>query len=513
MRTELTMEGGLFTDSTTFASEGRWADGSNMRFRFGLPQVIGGWESVVATLLTGVCRAVFNWTDNISTLNIAFGTHQKLQLFQGGALYDITPSSGFTPGQIDGTGQTGYGTGAYGVGGFGVPSATDYFPLTWSLAALGQTLIASPRNQGIFQWSNNVAAPAATIANAPANVTAMIVARDFIFALGCNQEVGGVFNPLCVRHSGVRDPTGWSTIATSASTSREYILPSGGRIVGGIEIGRSILVWTNHTLFLGSYVGQVTKIWQFDKIGDHCGLIGPKAMAALGSTVFWISPDRQFHSYTLGGSVRSIPCPIREDFAQNLAASQGDKIIASTVAEYNEIRWDYPDRRDGYENSRYVALCIEDPDAGLWYRGQMARTAVVDAGPSTYPCGVTFGGNIYWHERGTSADGAPLSWFIETADIYLDEERSFLIKGTWPDIANQQGPVNLTLHTRKYPQSAAGDAEPPETWGPYALSPGLIRKDFKVSGRLVRARYSGSSSPTSARLGRPTFDVKLRGRK
>jgi hypothetical protein len=42
-------------------------------------------------LLTGVCRAVFPWTDNSAVLNIAFGTHSKLQVWQGGALYDITP--------------------------------------------------------------------------------------------------------------------------------------------------------------------------------------------------------------------------------------------------------------------------------------------------------------------------------------------------------------------------------------------------------------------------------------
>jgi hypothetical protein len=42
-----------------------------------------------------------------------------------------------------------------------------------------------------------------------------------LFALGCNEEVSGNFNPLCIRHSSVRNNTEWNT-ATSprpASTS------------------------------------------------------------------------------------------------------------------------------------------------------------------------------------------------------------------------------------------------------------------------------------------------------
>jgi hypothetical protein len=120
---------------------------------------------------------------------------------------------------------------------------------------------------------------------------------------------------------------------------------------------------------------------------------------------------------------------------------------------------------------------------------------------------VTYGGAIYWHEKGNSADGATLSWFIETADIYLDEEMTVLAKTAWPDLADQQGPVSLTLTTRLYPQ---GDES---TFGPYMLAPGQDKVDFKATGRLYRLRISGNAAPSYARIGRFTFDVKLRGRK
>lgn len=508
MRIPLEIPPGLNTDDTAFASAPAWADGSNMRFRFGKPQTVGGWERVTLSSITGVCRTVFNWTDNTDLQHLALGTNSKLYVWKNGDLGDVTPSSGFTAGEIDGTGSSGYGTGAYGVGDYGEPSATDYFPLTWSFGAYGQTLIANPRNQTIFQWSNNIAAVAVAVTNAPARVTYTVVAPTRqIFALGCSQESGGAFNPLCIRHSGIAAETNWTTTSSSASTAREYVLPGGGRIVGGRVINRNLLVWTNHSLWLGTYVGQIAQVWRFDKVGDKCGLLGPNAAVILDSTAYWVSPDRQFHAYAIGGAVQAIACPVREDFADNLASSQGDKVVASSIAEYGDVRFDYPDGRDGYENSRYVALTVTGPDAGSWYKGEMARTAMTDAGPAAYPCGVTYDGMVYWHEKGSTADGSVLDWFIESADTYIDENRDNLIRGIWPDIAGQVGPVTLTLTTRGYPQ---GD---PTVYSSQTLAPSDDRADFKASGRLVRMKFAGSSSPAYARLGRIIVDVKPRGRK
>jgi hypothetical protein len=499
---------GLNSDDTSTAASPAWADADGARFRLGRPQAGAGWESLVDDTLGGVCRAAFPWADNSNTLNVAFGTHQTLELYQGGALYDITPSSGFTPGNIDGTGSSGYGTGAYGTGTYGSPSASDYFPLTWSFGAYGQTLMASPRNQTIFQWNNNTAVVAVAVTNAPARVTFMGVAPTRqVFAFGCNEEVSGTFNPSCIRHSGIGDSTVWTTTSSSASTAREYILPGGGMIVAARLVGRNWLVWTNHGLWVGTYYGQIGKVWSFDKVGDKCGLLGPNAAIVVGSTAFWPSPDRQFHTYTLGGAVQPIPCPIREGFADNLAASQGDKVVASSIAEHSEIRFDYPDSRDGYECSRYVSLTVEGPDAGSWTRGVMARTAMVDAGPSAYPIGVTYEGQPYYHEKGNSADGSSLSGFMETSDVFLSDDQTFLLTEVRPDLAEQVGPIYLTVTTRDYPQ---GDAT---VYGPYTLTPGQDKVDFKASGRLFRFKFSWDSSPAGSRLGRIVLDVKARGRR
>jgi hypothetical protein len=592
MRIPLDLPVGLNGDDTSFAAAGRYADCSNIRWRNGKAQVRGGCEALVSTRLTGVCRGVFAWTDLSAVLDIAFGTHTNLQLWQGGVLFDITPGlalpaqglganplavtsgspvvtviqnghphttgdsvvvagaaavGGITPngtfavtvvsanswtyvlganatataagggaavvitpqkafaaGAVDGTGGAGYGTGAFSTGTYSAPSTADFFPRTWAFAAWGENLMASPRSGAIYGWTNNTATPAAPLLNSPAKVTHMLVAtQDQVFALGCNQEVSGVFNPLCIRHSGIRANTVWNT--DPSTTAQEYVLPGGGRIVAGRVIGASLLVWTNVSLFLGTYVGSPNQVWRFDKVGDKCGLIGPNAAVVVGQRAFWIGPDLQFYSYGLGGQAQAIDCPIRDAFAANLATGQGDKIQASSASSFQEIRFDYPDARDGTENSRYLSLIISGADAGAWARGVEARTAYVDAGPASYPIAADPGGRALWQERGMSDDGGPLAWFLETADQNLSIDQTTLVRGLWPDLADQVGPVNLTIFTRLKPES-------PETAnGPYAVAAGQDRVDVRASGRLFRIRYEGDSARAACRWGSPVFDVVQTG--
>jgi hypothetical protein len=293
---------------------------------------------------------------------------------------------------------------------------------------------------------------------------------------------------------------GWTT--TSATTAREYVLPGGGRIVGGRVIGPYLLIWTTHALFLGTYVGSLTQPWRFDRVGEKCGLIGPNAAVVVGQTAYWLGPDLQFYRYGLGGAPEPLSCPVRQALVDNIAPSQGDKIVASSISVFGEVRFDYPDVRDGLENSRYVLLSLAD---GAWSRGLMARTAMVDAGPSQHPIGVDPTGAVYYHERGASADGAPFSWFIESADQYLDPNATAMARGFWPDIAGQVGPVVLDIISRFEPQGAE------RAYGPFAMAPGQDRVDFRSSGRLFRIRFSGGSAPTACRIGKPIFDITSAG--
>jgi hypothetical protein len=148
---------------------------------------------------------------------------------------------------------------------------------------------------------------------------------------------------------------------------------------------------------------------------------------------------------------------------------------------------------------------VSGENAGAWYQGEMARTAMVDAGPSLYPIGVTYDGASYWHERGTSADGSAYSWYIESADQYLDENASMFLRCIWPDVQDQLGPVNITFTTRYKPQGAE------TTYGPYTMAVDEDLVNVRVKGRLFKVKFSGSSSPTRFRLGKPILDARPGG--
>lgn len=453
---------------------------------------------IVAANLNG-SRTVLAVID-ANTFSFTAGAAATSGAAGGGSAITIAPQAAFVTGQIDGTGGSGYGTGAYGVGTYGSPSATDYFPRTWAMGIYETgDLYASPRGGTIFRWQQNTANHAIPLDNAPRQVSAMLCnAQRQVMALGCNHSVDGLFDPLCIRWSDIEGPTTWAE--TSANNAGEYILNGDGRIVSGVVLGSYILVFTDVACYLGTYIGNPGETWRFERLGRNCGLIGPNAVAVgFGNalSVAWISPDAQFWSYTLGGAPTPIDCPIRKDFADNISIGQNDKIYAATISSFKEVRWFYPDARDGLENSRDLTVSDEG-----WWSGQLPRTAFVDAGPGQSPIGVTYGGAIYWHELGKYADGGVITGFIETTDFYLDEGQNALkLNGIWPNFKDQVGAVNLTIFARDYPQSSE------RTYGPWLLAPNQTKRNFRVTGRVVRVRFDFASAPAYARMGKCEFDA------
>ena len=76
---------------TETGAEGQWFDGDNVRFRYGTPEKIGGWEQLGDDKLTGAARALHHWDDNSGIKYAAIGTNRILYVYSGGIFYDIHP--------------------------------------------------------------------------------------------------------------------------------------------------------------------------------------------------------------------------------------------------------------------------------------------------------------------------------------------------------------------------------------------------------------------------------------
>jgi len=93
----------MITDS---GGESQWVDGDFVRFRYGLPEKIGGWNQLTIENLTlpGAARAQHSWTSISGEKYTAIGTSQGLFIYYGEDFYDITPlDTGITGADFDAT--------------------------------------------------------------------------------------------------------------------------------------------------------------------------------------------------------------------------------------------------------------------------------------------------------------------------------------------------------------------------------------------------------------------------
>ena len=89
--TKIAFAPGIDKQDTEYGAAGRWTDSDMVRFRYGLPEKIGGWVELISEKLIGVIRDMHPWTDLDGIRYTALGTDRKLYIYSEGAAYDITP--------------------------------------------------------------------------------------------------------------------------------------------------------------------------------------------------------------------------------------------------------------------------------------------------------------------------------------------------------------------------------------------------------------------------------------
>ena len=106
----LFLKPGIDKQNTEYGAEGGWIDGDFIRFRYGLPEKLGGWTRFnnSASYLVGLASEVFTWNALDGSHYAAVGTTRKLYAFFGGSWADITPLRDTTdPGDVTFAASTG----------------------------------------------------------------------------------------------------------------------------------------------------------------------------------------------------------------------------------------------------------------------------------------------------------------------------------------------------------------------------------------------------------------------
>ena len=91
MLTKIKFAPGIDKQDTAVGADGRWVDSDNVRFRYGLPEKVGGWQSLLTDTMVGAARKQHAFVDQAGNRYIGIGTDKFLLIYFEGQLHDITP--------------------------------------------------------------------------------------------------------------------------------------------------------------------------------------------------------------------------------------------------------------------------------------------------------------------------------------------------------------------------------------------------------------------------------------
>ncbi len=482
---------GVYRSGTDYQSKGRWRDANLIRFTENRIEPVGGWLSIGETL-DGPARGIWAWRANTTGRRIAFGTPNKLWVYDGDQLVDITPA-GFPAGNLNTQISSGYGSGDYGAGNYGESALGSLNRgTTWALDNYGEALLAcASHDDTIYRWELNPATDAVALPNAPTARSVFVTAERFVVALGSRG------NPREVAWSDQENWEDWN-FASLTNQAGAFPLTTEGELMVGYRVrGQSLLLTTTdaHTM---RYIGPEL-IFSFQRVGDSCGIVGSNAGTTFNGGAAWMG-QQAFFGFG-GSSVQPLACEVSDYVFNDINRDELALVHCHHKAQFGEITWFYPSA-GSLVNNRYVTWNYRE---NHWSVGQLGRSAMLDAGVFDYPIGVDNAGVIYDHERGWTDDGAARGddVFLESGPVELgDGDRVLSVTQILPDEVTP-GAFRLRLATKFTPEG------PTFNYGPYTLTP---YTDVRVTGRQVAMKIEGVRDEDS-RIGLFRADVRQGGRR
>lgn len=340
------------------------------------------------------------------------------------------------------------------------------------------------------------------VKEAPRRIESIFVDPHGVVVAVGTFELDGDFNPNCVRNCGLGNFRLW--VPDTDNVASEIILRGGGgRLLRGLATRQQDLVFGDDGLFRLQWQGEAGQAFTSDLLGTGCGLIGQNAAAEHNGIAFWLSANGNF--YIFQGAIPQVitSCRLRRDVFENIATSQEEKIYCGINAEFSEVRWFYPDARDGNECSRYADFnWLEDH----WSCGMAARSTWLRAGIYGYPIALGTDGYIYFHERGESANGGALESFLESGDFDIgDGALLSQVLDALPDFENQLGNVTLTFSSKMAPNTGIRKTVTKVS------TPTTRHLPFRLVGRSLRIRLTSSAMQSFWRMGTLRVDVEPAG--
>ena len=430
----------------------------------------------------------------------------------------------------------GWGAGPWGSGGWGVGTSTSFPIRIWSQSNFGENLVFGYRGGAIYYWDNATGLSArgvlvsslAGASDVPLMQNYLMVsdASRFVFAFGVNDYGSIVQNQMLLRWSDQEDIKMWTPAATNQAGS--LLLSHGSKIVTALQTRQEIVVFTDSSLYSLQYQGPPV-IWSSQLLGDNISIASQNAVAIGSGVVYWMGVDK-FYKYD--GRVQTLRCDLRKFIFEDINAEQSDQFFASTNEGFNEV-WFFYCSASSSSIDRYVVYnYFENNGEGVWYYGNMVRTAWLDSGLRNYPMAATDINNVVFHEYGVDDNSTEVTTainaVIETAEFDIDDgDRFGFVWRMLPDItfngSTGASAPQVTMTLIPMQNSGSGYNSPQSTAGTSYASIQRIAtapiEEFtgqvyiRVRGRQMILKIESNQIGTQWQLGSPRIDIRQDGRR
>lgn len=430
----------------------------------------------------------------------------------------------------------GWGAGPWGSGTWGLSGgAPSYDNLRiWNADNFGEDLVFGPSGGGLYYWYGAGALETRGVlvsslsgaSDVPQYQRRMLVSdvSRFVIVFGTNEPGLGVYDPLLIRWSDQESVTNWTPSATNQAGSIR--LSKGSEIIAVQQSRQEILVWSDVALYSMQYVGAPV-VWSVQLLGDNLTIISPNSTAIASGVVYWMGEDK---FYVYDGSVRTLPCTLRQYVFSDFNKGQSQQVFAGTVEQFSEVWWFYCSA-NSETIDKYVVYNYLD---NAWYYGTMARTAWTDANiNSDYPLAASLQHVLVAHEYGTNnvegESALPINAYISSSEFDIEDGHNFgFVWRMLPDItfrnsATGNGTPQVTMSLiplqnsgsgYNSPESVAGsNAYPVARIGTYTVEQFTGQINTRVRGRQMVFKVESDALGTQWQLGAPRIDIRPDGRK
>ena len=394
---------------------------------------------------------------------------------------------------------------------------------------LGFNILASGSTTPVSTTTAGSGVVISSIVDVPIVQNYLIVsdASRFVFAFGVNDYGSSVQNPMLLRWSDQENITQWTPNATNQAGS--LLLSHGSKIVTALQTRQEIVVFTDSSLYSLQYQGPPV-IWSSQLLGDNISIVSSNAAAIGSGIVYWMGVDK-FYKYD--GRVQTLRCDLLKFIFNDINLAQKDQFFASTNEGFNEVWFFYCSASSNTIDRYAVYNYSENNGEGVWYYGNMARTAWLDSGLLNNPIAATEVNNIVYHESGnddnTTTTSLPINAVIETSEFDIDDGDHFgFVWRILPDITftgtDQSQPSPQVTMTLIPLQNAGSGANVPQSVG--GTSNATIQRiataaieEFtgqvyiRVRGRQMILKIESNQLGCAWQLGSPRIDIKQDGRR